>query len=71
MDNEPCPCPFATAVSDRIADRAKKGFEKYGVTCAREDLNLRDWLTHLQEELMDAAVYIERAKYEIWRENDE
>ena len=26
----------------------------------REDLNIQDWLTHLQEELMDAAVYVER-----------
>ena len=26
----------------------------------RGDLNLHDWLTHLQEELMDAAVYVER-----------
>jgi hypothetical protein len=28
----------------------------------REDLNFLDWLTHLQEELLDAAVYVEKLK---------
>ena len=64
-------CPFADAVARRIAERAAKGREKYGVTCERMDLNLRQWLTHLQEELMDAAVYIERTKYELWREKED
>ena len=26
----------------------------------RTDLNIVEWLTHLQEELMDASVYVER-----------
>ena len=26
----------------------------------RNDLKYRDWLIHLQEELLDAAVYIEK-----------
>jgi len=64
-------CPFADAVSKRIEMRAQKGLEKYGVTCERSDLDLHQWLTHLQEELMDAAVYIERTKYEIWREKED
>jgi hypothetical protein len=28
----------------------------------RDDLNFLDWLTHLQEELLDAAVYVEKLK---------
>lgn len=47
-------------VSKKLLDRADKGFKKYGTTMERTDLNLRDWLTHLQEELMDAAVYVEK-----------
>lgn len=39
-----------------------KGLQKYGVTVARTDLKLSEWLQHLQEELMDAAVYVERLK---------
>ena len=30
-----------------------------------EDLNLQEWLNHLQEELMDATLYIERLKAEV------
>lgn len=42
--------------------RAAKGFAKYGTTTERQDIDLRGWLQHLQEELMDATVYIERLK---------
>lgn len=47
-------------VAKKLLDRADKGFKKYGVTMERTDLNLRDWLVHLQEELMDATVYVEK-----------
>jgi hypothetical protein len=50
------------SVIDKIIDRALVGKKKYGVTLERNDLSLSDWLTHLQEELMDAANYIERIK---------
>jgi hypothetical protein len=41
------------------------GFKKYGVTTERKDIDLLGWLQHLQEELLDAAVYIERLKQEV------
>ena len=47
-------------VCKKILMRAKVGKAKYGVTMERTDLNIVEWLTHLQEELMDAAVYVER-----------
>ena len=47
------------------AYRAEKGFIKYGTTTEREDIDLLGWLQHLQEELMDATIYIERVKQEI------
>lgn len=49
-------------VIDKLIDRAVVGKKKYGVTLDRNDLSLSEWLTHLQEELMDAANYIERIK---------
>lgn len=49
------------AVRRRLKERAITGLKKYGVTTMREDLSDRDWLRHLQEELLDAAVYIEAA----------
>jgi len=47
-------------VCNKINQRAKVGKKKYGVTMERQDLDTMDWLKHLQEELMDAAVYVER-----------
>lgn len=47
-------------VCDKIQQRADVGKRKYGVTMERDDLSTIEWLVHLQEELMDAAVYVER-----------
>ncbi len=44
----------------KIRHRAKVGKTKYGVTMEREDLNITEWLVHLQEELLDASVYVQR-----------
>jgi hypothetical protein len=52
------------AVVVQLRTRAEKGKEKYGTTMERDDLTLMQWLQHLQEELMDAAVYIEKIKGE-------
>lgn len=47
-------------VCRKIQKRAEVGLKKYGVTVERNDLEFLDWLNHLQEELMDATVYIEK-----------
>ena len=49
------------AVRQKLLDRSKVGLSKYGVTTERSDLDLVAWMRHLQEELLDAAVYIEAA----------
>lgn len=54
-----------TAVVERILQRADVGLRKYGVTTERTDLSTVQWLTHLQEELMDSIIYIEKLKNEI------
>lgn len=51
-------------VIKQIRKRAEIGEDKYGVTLERKDLNLFEWLQHLQEELMDAACYVEKLKEE-------
>ncbi len=51
-------------VIDKINQRAEMGKEKYGVTMERTDLSTYDWLNHLQEELLDAIIYIEKLKDE-------
>lgn len=47
------------AVISKIRTRAEFGLLKYGVTLERTDLTTLQWLIHLQEELMDAANYLE------------
>ena len=57
--------PNVQSVIDKYEDRARVGFEKYGTNTTRTDIDLQGWLTHLQEELMDATIYIERLKNDI------
>ena len=52
------------SVIDQLRTRAEKGKEKYGTTMERDDLTFAEWIQHLQEELMDAVVYIEKIKGE-------
>lgn len=47
------------AVRHKYVKRAVVGQKKYGQKMTREDLSLKDWLTHHQEELMDATLYTE------------
>lgn len=47
-------------VIDKFNQRSARGVAKYGTTLA--DNNTDDFLTHLQEELMDAVLYIEKLK---------
>tara|TARA_Y100000401_G_scaffold99555_1_gene87900 strand:+ start:83 stop:367 length:285 start_codon:yes stop_codon:yes gene_type:complete len=56
---------FEEKVIDKIRERAEVGKAKYGVTMERSDLDTIEWLTHLQEELMDASVYVERLLEEV------
>lgn len=56
---------YVQIVKAKFEARSQRGIEKYNTTLEREDLNLQEWLDHLQEELMDATLYIERLKAEI------
>lgn len=52
-------------VRDKLLQRSLDGLKKYHTTTERKDIDLNGWLTHLQEELMDACVYIERIKSDL------
>jgi hypothetical protein len=47
----------------RMRERSEAGIKKYGTTLDREDLSHLDWLNHLQEELMDAILYLQKIKH--------
>ena len=57
------------AVINSIREREERGMSKYGVNTDRTDLSTLEWLQHLQEELMDGAVYIERIKKDMLQNN--
>jgi succinate dehydrogenase flavin-adding protein (antitoxin of CptAB toxin-antitoxin module) len=50
------------SVLTKYYDRSKQGQKKYGTNLDRKDIDLMGWLNHLQEELMDATLYIEKLK---------
>ena len=52
-------------VVNSFNERSSVGIEKYGTTLDRDDLSLVQWLTHLQEELMDATLYIQKLRNEL------
>jgi hypothetical protein len=52
------------SVIDKFRQRSEVGIKKYGTTLDRNDLSLADWLVHLQEELMDATLYVEKLRQE-------
>jgi hypothetical protein len=53
------------AVMAKYYERSKRGQAKYGTNLDRKDIDMHGWLNHLQEELMDATLYIEKLKKEI------
>lgn len=49
-------------VIDKFNQRSEVGIKKYGTTLDQN--NSDDFLNHLQEELMDAILYIQKLKHE-------
>ena len=58
--NEPCPDQTVERVVARLRSRSRTGVAKYGTTLAGAGLTQPQLLRHLQEELLDAANYIEQ-----------
>ena len=61
--------PVVEKVVDKFVDRSNVGYKKYGVTLDDERRkkikDLADYLNDVQEELMDAILYIQAARDEI------
>lgn len=51
-------------VVKKFQDRSKLGIKKYGTTLAESKEGFIPFLNHLQEELMDAVLYIQKLKSE-------
>ena len=61
--------PVVERVVDKFVSRSDVGFEKYGQTLDKErktkQKDLIGYLTDIQEELMDAILYLQSAKESI------
>jgi hypothetical protein len=53
------------AVCKKMVERSYIGLRKYGTNTERTDIDLAGWVQHLQEEMMDACIYLERIKHEL------
>lgn len=53
------------AVIDKFKRRSEVGIQKYGTTLERDDLTPEEWADELQQEMMDAILYLERLKQEL------
>jgi tRNA A37 threonylcarbamoyladenosine biosynthesis protein TsaE len=56
------------AVIVKYKERSQTGIAKYGKTLEENNLTLIEWLNHLQEELMDATLYIEKLKHDLFKQ---
>lgn len=60
--------PVVKRVVNKFVSRSDVGFKKYGVTLEQDPSTMFEWLNHLQEELMDAVLYLQKAK-EVYTED--
>ena len=60
--------PVVERVVDKFVSRSDVGYKKYGVTLQDDPSKMYEWLNHLQEELMDAVLYLQKAK-EVYSED--
>jgi hypothetical protein len=58
------PDSIVESVIKKFKDRSDVGIKKYGTTLDRKDINFDGWAEHLQQELMDGILYLERLRNE-------
>ena len=54
--------PVVERVVDKFISRSDVGYEKYKVTLNDDPSNIFAWINHMQEELMDATLYLQKLK---------
>ena len=62
--------PIVLAVMTKFYERSQVGIKKYNTMLTRDDLSTLEWISHLQDELMDATLYLERLKQEFYEKVD-
>lgn len=52
-------------VINRLQDRARIGYEKYGTDLDRNDLITEQWIEHAIEEALDFSLYLTKLKNQL------
>lgn len=64
MDNYQLDSVVETVIN-RLKDRAKIGYEKYGTNLDRNDLITDQWIDHAIEEALDFSLYLTKLKQQL------
>lgn len=70
VDAAICNDPIVERVRAKLLERSDRGCKKYRTTLANANLSRLQTLIHLQEELLDAANYLEKL-IDLEREGDD
>lgn len=54
--------PVVQRVIEKFQQRSELGQKKYNTTLEANNLPFLGWVVHMQEELMDAILYLEKLK---------
>jgi hypothetical protein len=54
--------PIVQNVIEKFKQRSEVGKKKYNTTLEQNNAPFLDWVVHMQEELMDAILYLEKLK---------
>uniref|UniRef100_A0A6C0JQH5 Uncharacterized protein n=1 Tax=viral metagenome TaxID=1070528 RepID=A0A6C0JQH5_9ZZZZ len=54
--------PIVQTVIAKFQQRSELGQKKYNTTLEANNAPFLDWVNHMQEELMDAILYLEKMK---------
>jgi hypothetical protein len=65
MDNNYQYDSIVENVINRLKDRARIGYEKYGTDMDRNDLITEQWLDHAIEEALDFSLYLTKLKHQL------
>jgi hypothetical protein len=65
MDNNYQYDSIVENVINRLKDRARIGYEKYGTDMDRNDLITEQWLDHAIEEALDFSLYLTKLKNQL------